>query len=228
MPDIIIVAQASEQARIEAVARRLATVLRCDTRVLSPPPANDADEIARMLAELDRADAVLAVIPGETRLTAPCWQLIRAANKPVLVVPPSVLDVERPIRRALVPLNGTAESAAAIAESTALLAAAGVELIVLHVFVAETVPKYWDQSAYAQTVWEDEFRARFCAAPAVQIRIRSGVPSENVNTVAEQENVDLVALGWSQNLDAGHGRIVHRAATLGTVPVLLVPISIDS
>ena len=59
---------------------------------------------------------------------------------PIVMVPPSVRCAPRPIGRVLVPLDGTAEAAAAVAETATLLSGAGVELLILHVFVEQTVP----------------------------------------------------------------------------------------
>ena len=60
----------------------------------------------------------------------------------MVLVPPGA-KVRRPaIRRVLLPLDGTPESAVAVADTMGLLACAGVDLIVLHVFDAATVPRF--------------------------------------------------------------------------------------
>jgi len=41
--------------------------------------------------------------------------------------------------------------------------------VVLHVFDAQTVPKFWDQHAHAGQAWEQEFLARYCALPGARL-----------------------------------------------------------
>ena len=128
------------------------------------------------------------------------------------------------IGRALIPLNGSAESAAAISETIRLLAHAGVDLVVLHVFDATTVPKFWDQPAHAEQAWQDEFLARYCDQPGVRLQVRSGVPGEHVLDVATAEQVDLIALGWSQQIDEARAQTLRQTLRDAQVPVLVVPI----
>jgi nucleotide-binding universal stress UspA family protein len=56
------------------------------------------------------------------------------------------------------------------------------------------------------------------------MEIRSGTPGEQVVDVAEAERVDLIALGWSQQLDADRAHTVRRSVLDSGVPVLLVPL----
>ena len=145
------------------------------------------------------------------------------ASKPVVLVPPGA-KVRRPaISRVLLPLDGTPESAAAVAGTMGLLARAGVDLVVLHVFDAATVPRFWDQAAHAHRAWAEEFLARNAAAAGARLELRSGSPGEQVVEVAGAEQADLIALGWSQHLDAGRSRTVRRSVLHAGVPVLLVP-----
>jgi nucleotide-binding universal stress UspA family protein len=127
----------------------------------------------------------------------------------------------------LIPLDGTPEAAAAVDRSVELFARAGVDLVVLHVFDQATVPRFWDQPAHARRAFEDEFMARYCAVPGARLELRSGVAGEQVIDVAAAEQVDLIALGWSQRLDAGRARVVRRTVTAADVPVMLVPLVTD-
>jgi len=109
----------------------------------------------------------------------------------------------RRIRRVLLPLDGTARSAAAVAEVAERFAHGGAELVVLHVFDAQTVPKFWDQHAHASQAWEQEFLARYCALPGARLALRSGAAAEHVAKVAGAEHADMIALAWSQRLEPG-------------------------
>ncbi len=148
-------------------------------------------------------------------------------GKPVLVVPP---DARLPgagegPHRALVPLNGRPASADAVAGTLHQLAAAGVELVALHVFVPDEVPRFWDQAAHEHESWALEFAARWCALPRVEVRLRAGAPPDTVVEVAAEEEVDLIALAWSQDLSPGRAEVVREVLAHATVPVLLVPVA---
>lgn len=147
-------------------------------------------------------------------------------SKPVLVVPPASRlrgGTGRPAK-ALVPLEGTAESADAIAACMCLLAEAGVELVAVHVF-DDAVPRFWDEPAHATDAYIDEFSARWCRQPDVGVRLRSGSAPAAMMEVAEAEDVDLIVLAWSQDMSPGHARMIRSAMAGATLPVLLVPVA---
>lgn len=226
MRDVLATGFGARGQGVLEVASAIAEVLHTDVRRLPPAAPSEQDvAAAEVLAELAAPSTVLGVLPGRRGRGALCWHVVERAAKPIVVVPPSVRSGHRPIRRALVPLDGTAESATAAARTAALLAGAGVELLVLHVFVQATVPKYWDQPAHAQRVWEKELLARYCTVPGVRMEVRRGVPHEHVVSVATETGMDLMALGWSQQLGRDRARVVRRTATDSPVPVLLVPMA---
>lgn len=99
--------------------------------------------------------------------------------------------------------------------------------MVLHVFDAETVPKFWDQQAHAGQAWEAEFLARFCAVPGTRLVLHSGVAADYVVDVAEAEQADMIALAWSQRLVPGHAAAIRQAVRHAHVPVMLVPMPAD-
>jgi nucleotide-binding universal stress UspA family protein len=127
------------------------------------------------------------------------------------------------ITRVLIPLDGTPESAAAVSQTIRLLAGAGVDLVVLHVFDATTVPKFWDQPAHAEQAWQEEFLARYCDQPGVRLQLRSGVPAEHILDVATTEHVDLIGLGWSQQPSQARAQTLRQTLRDAPVPVLVVP-----
>ena len=180
---------------------------------------------AAVLRALHSPSGVLAVLAGDEP-SRPVWRrVVQHSARPVILVPAAARGRRRQMRRVLVPLDGTAESAAAVAETVEQFARAGVDLVVLHVFDAETVPRFWDQAAHARGAWEEEFLARYCAQPGVRLELRSGVAGEHVLEVAEAERADMIALGWSQRLDPGRARTVRRAVLDAVVPVMLVPLA---
>jgi hypothetical protein len=186
---------------------------------LSPPRA-----AARVLRTLHRARTLTAVLAGD-ETSRPVWQRVAQRSvKPVVLVPAGVRNRLPQIRRVLLPLDGTARSAAAVAPTAARLARGGAELVVLHVFDAETVPKFWDQPVHADQAWAEEFLARYCSLPGTRLELRSGAAADHVAQVARAERADIIALAWSQRLDQGRAPVVLRTVLEAEVPVILVPI----
>ncbi|NNH69296.1 universal stress protein [Nocardia uniformis] len=188
--------------------------------VLTAATAND-----EFLAALEAPDVVLGVLAFDDT----AWEIVERSPKPIVLVPTGVRANEHPgrIARVLVPLDGTEESAHAVAQTVRLFRSAGIEIVVLHVFDRSTVPPHWDQAAHARAAWECEFRARWCTpyfdgSPPPTVTLRSGAPGENVVTVAEAE-ADLIILGWSRRLLPGRAQTVRAAVSGASVPVMLIP-----
>ncbi len=151
-------------------------------------------------------------------------QVLRQASKPIVVVPPDATGVvARPIHRLLVPLEGTVPSSQPVLEGLCPLVVGDAELIVLHVFTSETVPRVLDRSARDLSLWGDEFVARFCPG-AVRIELRTGLVGARVAEVTVEESVDLVVLSWSRDDSAGHAAVIHDVLGRSSVPVLLLPV----
>ena len=189
---------------------------------LSPGRAAD-----RVIRALHRPSTLTGVLPGDERWRQ-LWQPVaQRSAKPVVLVPAGARRLPRRIRRVLLPLDGTARSAAAAAEAAERFARSGAELVVLHVFDAVTVPKFWDQHAHASQAWEQEFLARYCALPGVRLELRSGVAAEHMAKVAGAEQADMIALAWSQRLDPGRAAAVRQTILEAEVPVMLIPMPAD-
>jgi hypothetical protein len=186
-------------------------------------PGRAAGQLIRVLHQ---PGTVTGVLPAD-ETSRPLWQrVVQRSVTPVVLVPAGA-RLPRTIRRVLLPLNGTAQSAAAIAEAAERFARGGAELVVLHVFDAQTVPKFWDQHAHASQAWEQEFLARYCALPGARLELRSGAAAEHVAKVASAEQADLIALAWSQRLEPGRAAAVRRTIQDAEVPVMLFPMPAD-
>lgn len=151
--------------------------------------------------------------------------VIERACKPVVVVPPGA-EQRGPLDRALIPLEGTTKTSAPIVETATKLIEAGVDLIALHVFDIDTVPHFWDDLAHSGPSFVSEFKSLWWQAPSspVGILLRRGDPATVIVDVARREQVDLIVLGWSQDLGAGHAKVVRAAMSDTHIPVLLVPV----
>lgn len=191
----------------------------------------DGDPTTEIVRAADDPDVALVVIgarahPGGSRPAGhiTCSALEQLA-KPVLVVPPETqpAGAARAVRRALFPLEGTERSSTAVTDLMHRLASAGVELVGIHAFAA-SVPAFWDQPAHAHQSWSDQFVANWCAEPGIDLHLRRGSPAGTIIAVADQQDVDLIAIGWSQDMSAGRAEVVQAVLSTAHVPILLVPV----
>lgn len=185
---------------------------------------NPRHTAAQAIRALHEPRILIGVLAGD-EMSRPLWQRVaQHSPKPVVLVPAGAPSRSPQIGRVLLPLDGTARSAAAVAPTAERLARGGAELVVLHVFDAETVPKFWDQQAHAGQAWTEEFLARYCSLPGSRLELRRGTAAEHVAKVARAEQADMIALAWSQHLDPGRASVVLRTVLEAEVPVILVPI----
>jgi len=151
-------------------------------------------------------------------------RVLERAGKPVVVVPPEAAGLAtRPFRRLLVPLEGTEPTSRCIAEGLLPLLVADVELVVVHVFTSDTLPRFLDRPARDLQLFGDEFLARYCP-DAARIRLRTGSVGTVVTDVCREEEADLIALSWSQDSSLGRGAVVLEVLGRSTVPVLVLPV----
>lgn len=184
-----------------------------------------------LLAESARADVELLVVGlrGSPVAREPAGhvtlELMVSIRKPLVVVPPKA-RVPSQLRRALVPVDATRATAQALSRVSELVCGSGLEVIVLHVHDAGSVPAFTDQVQHETEAWGSEFLARYCREleGEVHLELRVGEPGQSVADVARETNVDLVALVWSQDLSPGRAALVREVLARTAVPVLLVPV----
>ena len=226
-------------------ARRLAVVFGCDTRVLwvdgdQPPlsadlPATEVVQrhgtpVSSILAEMASEDVIAGVLgmratPGGRRPTGHVTQeVIEAAGKPVMVVPPEGLADDVPFQRALVPLDGSEGAAKAVEDIVTSLSSAGVDIAAVHTFDAATTPQFLDRPGRDLRVWGAEFLARHIPVRRSRMTWRAGSPASGVLAAAADESADLLVLSWSQDLSVGHGATVRELLARAAIPMLLVPL----
>lgn len=153
--------------------------------------------------------------------------LIEQLSKPVVVVPPQTRAAAgNELSRVLVPLDDTDEASAAVEPIVRVFAGSGLEVTVLHVFDEEHPPAFLDQSHHALEAWGHEFLARH-ADTGLKLVLRSGTPRRRVLDVAADEHVDLITMGWSQDLSPGHAHIIRELLRSSLIPLLLLPVGTD-
>jgi nucleotide-binding universal stress UspA family protein len=189
----------------------------------------------KALARAAAAEDVVAVVigargspAGKHPLGGTAAALVTSLGKPVVVVPPDAPEVHA-VERVLVPLDGTAVSAAALHEVVALASEADLGIVVAHVYPERSLPAFSDHLPHEVRAWREEFLARYCpSATEITLELRVGEPHEHVLDILRRSHCDLVALGWSQDLARGRAAVVRRMLAESPVPVLLTPVSNDS
>jgi nucleotide-binding universal stress UspA family protein len=192
---------------------------------------NVAGDTAPTLARAVSRDDFVAVVigargkhPGKRPAGHTALSVITLEPRPVVVVPP---DAPPPcaIESVLMPLDGTAASAAALEEFLELAHDAALRIVVAHVLGTNTLPAFSDHLPHEARAWSDEFIARHCpTAPGATLELRVGEPREHLLDILRQSACDLVALGWRQDLARGRAAVVRRMLAESPVPVLLTPV----
>lgn len=204
--------------------RLLAARLGVPFRLLADPIVD------ALLGAVAAGDVVAAVVGARGTPAGPrpaghtALRIVRAARKPIVVVPPDAADRPQPLRRLLVPLEGTPRSSRAVTEDLCPLITADVELVVLHVFTAATVPRVLDRPDRDLELLGTEFLARYCPH-ATRVELRSGVVDHQIRAICRDETIDLVVLSWSQDVSPGRAAVVREVLAHTDVPVLLLPVA---
>lgn len=194
-----------------------------EVRLLRGPVSST---IAQAVAGADVAAVVLGA--GSSRagtIAGSCaQQLITSVRIPVVVVPVRARAPAR-IRRILIPLDGTRAASDALRHAVELSAQPDVRFIALHVHTQTLVPMFSDQPHHEVRAWSAEFlrRQELPISATSRLRLRVGQAGDEVLSVAAQEGVDLIVLGWRQDLSAGRAAVVRSTILRATVPVLLIP-----
>lgn len=218
--------QQSDMSTAQAEADSFALPLR----VLRGPVAEARDA----LTESD--DDVSVLVVGTRGLPGPhdpvghvTTQLIATVTKPVIAVPPE-LTAWFGLQRVLVPVDDASAIGEALPAVIEFAVGHGLEIVVLHVFDASTLPMFGDQPQHEVPAWAAEFLGRFCPDEPERVRceLRVGFPAEQVLEVLDSLDADLVFLEWSRDLAPGHAEVVQRALARATVPLVLIPVPVGA
>jgi nucleotide-binding universal stress UspA family protein len=186
------------------------------------------DVTARVLDAVEAPEVVAAVVgaratPGGRRPTGrTALSVVEGTRKPTIVVPPDTVS-SRPLKRLLIPLEGSEHSSRAVIEGLLPLIVDEVELVVLHVFTPDTVPRVLDHPQRDLELIGSEFLARYCPH-ATRIDWRTGRVAPQVCSVCSEEAADLIVLSWSQDNTPGHAAVIRDVLGDARHPVLLLPI----
>jgi nucleotide-binding universal stress UspA family protein len=156
-------------------------------------------------------------------------EVMTSLIKPVVVVPPNAERTSQ-VRRVLVPLEGTASTSLAPRGIIELACDAALEVVILHVHEADSLPAFTDQPQHDARAWKDEFVARYSprGISEVSLELRVGRREDEILAAAEETGSQLIALGWSQELASGRAPVIREVLERGRIPVLLVPVVASS
>ncbi len=188
-------------------------------------PGEPADQIVHQGERPDVALVVLALsgVPSRHEPGQTAQAVATRLSKPVLVVPPDTAP-RRTLTRVLFPLDGNRGVSAAMRPLIAAYVAAGFEVIALHVFQPDTVPRFLDRPEDIN-VWREEFLATHCAELGIRLATRPGPTADSLLDVAAGEDVDIIAMGWGQDFSPHHAAVVRKVLTTADRPVALIPLT---
>ena len=143
-------------------------------------------------------------------------------DKPVVVVPPE-LPADRPLRRVVIAMEGGPGMPRTLRRAVDIAAGTGLELVVVHVDDEGSIPPFADQVQYDTESYAREFLARYCrGAPQAQLELRIGMPADEVLRAVDELAADLLAIGWPQRAEPGHGEVAREILDRARIPVILV------
>jgi nucleotide-binding universal stress UspA family protein len=184
------------------------------------------DPLEQLVAQA-RAPDVVAVAIGTRRgvkehaVGHTALAVAHAIDKPVLVVPPEALLAER-FQKVLIAMEGTPRKSRAIRGAVELAVDADLELVVVHVDDASSIPAFSDQLAHETDAYVSEFLARHVpGAPKARLELRVGSPAEEIVATSQAVAAELIAVGRPQSILSSHG-VTREVLERSRVPVLLV------
>jgi nucleotide-binding universal stress UspA family protein len=189
------------------------------------------DPLAQLLGILADPDVVGAAIgvrglPGSHRAPGHlALELADRSEKPLLAVPPETQAPEE-LRRVLIAMEGTPSRPRRLKHALELVNTLGLEVIVVHVDDEDSIPSFSDQVQHETDAYADAFLAQYASGlQRSQLALRIGDPAPEILAVADERNVDLVAMGWPSGAGPGRGLIARSVIQHSPVPTLLVPVS---
>ncbi|HYM51775.1 MAG TPA: universal stress protein [Candidatus Limnocylindrales bacterium] len=209
-------------------ARSLARAAGAPFQLLDGPPAPALIRALRDSRVLLGVLGIRRTTTGHHPIGHIALDVVQHSTKPVIAVPPETgTRKDRPLRRVLVPLDGTTAAARAVEGTVQQLRECGVQVLALHVLDTERIPRFSDQPQHEMEVWEREFLARYCSQPGTRLHVRRGWASSAILELAAVEQADLITLGWAQDLSAGKAAVVREVLGRSTVPVMLLPLVVS-
>ncbi len=179
--------------------------------------------------------------PGR-RLARVAERVVAGAERPVLLVRPEAARTQQiptPLRRLLVPLDGTPSTAGALGPATELASRLGASIDLVYVAGPNQaapdepgslgVPCYVDQAHHEWPHWAAEVVDRLCRGVAgcpshvpVQMFLAQGEIGEQITRFAAEHGDDAIVLVRRSRLQPGRARVLRAVLDQAPCPILLV------
>ena len=177
-----------------------------------------------------------AIEPGR-RLGRVATEVIGRTTEPVILVRPEAPPARGPLKRLLLPLDGTPKTAYALTPATDLACELGASVDILYVATpsgaaAEPgsmgVPRYVDQAHHEWPSWAAEVVDRLCACAKmaseipVRVFLGQGDVGVEISRFAQEQEHDAIILVRRSHLEPGRARILRTVLDSTSCPILLV------
>jgi nucleotide-binding universal stress UspA family protein len=192
-------------------------------RAAGPDPAD------RLLAALTRSDVAFAVLGSRSVQAKPeaaghiAQAVLTASPVPLVVIPPTGVDLPTDGLRILVPLDGDPDTDAAVVDVANTFVGSGAVVSGVHVFDSTSLPPFIE-SAEDVAVLAEQFFADHLPHHEVTTELRIGQPGTEILGMVESAGIDAVLIAWRQELTPGKADTVQHLLRHGAIPLILVPI----
>ena len=223
---------AERQAYLSSVAERFpGRVVRTDVRLATSASLAILDVVASLpnpilvMASHARAGA------SRLLLGSVAFRTVHEATCPVILVHPSTSEVTA-LQKVLIPLDGSSISEQVLARVTEILGPAPLNVHLVH--VVAPIADYYSvvEAEYVQSAqdWAAEYLQRVAAplqAQGHQVtwEFSLGVAAEEINRVAQEQGVDLIAMATHGRAGAGrvlYGSVAEQVLHTARKPLLLI------
>ncbi len=185
-----------------------------------------------------------AIEPGR-RLGRVAEAVVKRSMRPILLIRPEASAVHHaepgPMKRLLLPLDGSPATAAALEPAFALISRLGASADVLHVASAKqagerergsmSAPRYVDQPQHEWPHWASELMDRLSVSGGAEIPVRvflrQGDIGSEIALFAAEQRYDAVVLVLRSRLEPGRARVLRAVLDNTSCPILLVGAPLD-
>lgn len=152
-------------------------------------------------------------------------EILASATKPVMVVPPqAVRNWTHPLRRVLVPVDGSSESSEAFgAFLESFVNGADLDVTALHVVNESATPAFLNHPHRDIDAWRRAFRERHCPT-AQRVEWREGNAAEEIVELCRSVEPDLIVVSFAGFLHEHRGEVVRELLSRAPSPILVMPV----
>lgn len=162
--------------------------------------------------------------------------VVAGTTRPVVLVRPEAAGERKPLKRLLLPLDGTPKTASALTPAADLACRLEASIDVLYVASGEQkppeepgsmgAPRYVDQPAHEWPSWAAEVVERLCTCVRAEVPVRvylaQGDIGPEIARFASEHAHDATILVRRSHLEVGRARVMRAVLDLTSCPLLIV------